>query len=104
YLKRQREVLGRQVHLVEIDLLRSGAHSTAVPLDLAVAKAGPFDYHVCIHHFDNLEDFFVYPLWLGTRLPSIAVPLLPGDPPASAHLQALLDRAYAPATYARETR
>ena len=46
YRRKQREILESKTHLVEIDLLRSGTHTTAVALDLARAKAGPFDYHV----------------------------------------------------------
>ena len=32
----RREILASQVHLVEIDLLRGGEHSTAVPLESTV--------------------------------------------------------------------
>src|SRR5436190_6925971 len=48
YLQKQREVLGSKVNLVEIDLLRGGQHTTLVRLEDALAKAGPFDYHVCV--------------------------------------------------------
>jgi hypothetical protein len=81
YLRKQRELLESQVHLVEIDLLRSGEHTTAVPLPAAVAQTGPFDYHVCKHHFDNLEDYFVYPIQIEEPLPEISFPLLPGHEP-----------------------
>jgi hypothetical protein len=105
YLRKQREVLDSgSAHLVEIDLLRAGQHTTAVPLDRARALTGPFDYHVCIHHFDNLEDYFVYPVLLQERLPPIAVPLLPGDPPVTVDLQALLDRCYDAGPYRRRVR
>src|SRR5438132_8479352 len=33
YHRKQKEILPSQVHLVEIDFLRGGAHTTAVPLD-----------------------------------------------------------------------
>jgi hypothetical protein len=36
YQRKQKEILASQVHLVEIDLLRGGEHTTAVPLELAV--------------------------------------------------------------------
>src|SRR5262245_35509774 len=42
YLRKQREILNSKVHLVEIDLLRGGEHTTAVPRILAEAVAGPF--------------------------------------------------------------
>lgn len=92
YVQKQQELLNSQVHLVEIDLLRSGDHTTAVPLEEAAAKAGAFDYHVCIHRFDRLDDYFIYPIRLGSRLPRVAIPLLPGDAPVSINLQAMLDR------------
>jgi hypothetical protein len=31
YIRKQQEILGGKVHLVEIDLLRGGQHTTAVP-------------------------------------------------------------------------
>jgi hypothetical protein len=102
YLRKQQEILGSQVHLVEIDLLRGGHHTTAVPLDRLTAAAGSFDYHVSIHHFDNLEDYFVHPFRLPEPLPAIAIPLLPGDPPVSLDLQAVFNRTYEAGPYRRE--
>lgn len=102
YLKKQREILDSRVHLVEIDLLRGGEHTTAVPLDWALTKAGPFEYHVCIHRFDKLEDFFVYPIQLPEALPEITVPLLPGDGDVLLDLQAAMNRAYDAGPYRRE--
>jgi len=101
YLAKQQETLLSQVHLIEIDLLRAGTHATAVPLDLAVAETGAFNYHVCVHRFDHFKDFFVYPLKLESRLPVIAVPLLPGDPDVPLDLQAAFDRAYDEGPYDR---
>jgi hypothetical protein len=102
YLSMQSEVLDGEVHLVEIDLLRRGTHSTAIPRDLARAKAGAFDYHVSVHRFDRPNDFFIYPILLEQRLPVLAIPLLPGDPDATLDLQAVFDRAYDAGPYARE--
>jgi hypothetical protein len=104
YLRKQREVLESKVHLVEIDLLRSGEHTTAVPLDRLMRKAGPFDYHVCMHRFDNLEDYFVYPILLQERLPEIAIPLLPGDSDVVVDLQSVFNRCYETGRYARRVR
>ena len=102
YLRKQREILGSKVHLVEIDLLRGGEHSTAVPSQLVRAEVGPFDYHVCVHHFDNVEDYFIYPIELDERLPQIAIPLLPGDPAVTIDLQTVFDCCYDAGPYARE--
>jgi hypothetical protein len=102
YLAKQHEVLDSEVHLVEIDLLRGGTHTSAVPRDLAKAKAGPFDYHVSIRRFDRPKDFFFYPIELPQRLPTIAVPLLPGDPDVMLDLQAAFDQAYEFGPYRKE--
>jgi Protein of unknown function (DUF4058) len=94
YRAKQREILGSQVHLIEVDLLRSGIHVTAVPGDFAREKARPFDYHVSLHRFDRPKEYLVYPIRLEQRLPVIEVPLLPGDPAVELKLQAAFDRAY----------
>jgi hypothetical protein len=101
YLRKQKEILGSQVHLVEIDLLRGGEHATAVPYDLLREKAAPLDYHVCVHHFDNLEDYTVYPVCLAERLPEIDIPLLPGDGSIAVDLQRVFERCYETGPYRR---
>lgn len=102
YLRKQQELLLSKTHLVEIDLLRGGAHATAVPRDRLERNAAPFDYHVCIHRFDNLEDYFIYPILLPHSLPTIHVPLLPGDGEVSLHLQKVFNRTYDAGPYFRE--
>ncbi len=101
-LQKQRETLGSETHLVEIDLLRGGKHTLAVPRDLVEAKAGPFDYLVSVHRFDRPKDFFVYPINLPDQLPEIAVPLLPGDANVALDLQAVFDQSYDFGPYRRE--
>ena len=102
YLRKQREILDSKVHLVEIDLLRAGQHTTAVPLDRLTRVTDPPDYHVCIHHFDNLEDYFVYAILLTQPLPSIKIPLLPGDGEVTIDLQRVFQRTYESGPYSRE--
>lgn len=101
YVQKQWEALLSRVHLLEIDLLRGGVHTTAVPLDQAVARAGTFDYHVCVHRYDRLDDYLVYPILLHQRLPVFPVPLLHGDPAVPLDLQAVLDRVYDTGQYRR---
>jgi hypothetical protein len=72
YLRKQGELLSGDVHLVEIDLLRAGEHTTAAPLEHVVAEVGPFDYHACVHRFDRFEDYLVYPIRPEERLPDSA--------------------------------
>jgi hypothetical protein len=102
FLRKQRELLASKVNLVEIDLLRKGCHSTAVPLEPALAACGPFDYHVSVHGFDDLETFHVYPMHLEEPLATIEIPLLPGDAAVLLDLQAVFDRCYDAGPYARE--
>jgi hypothetical protein len=94
YLNKQRDVLKSRVHLVEIDLLRGGEHATAAPKIKAEAKVGAFDYHICVHRFDRSNAFLVYPIRLEEHLPTIAIPLLPGDPDVPLPLQIIFDQAY----------
>jgi hypothetical protein len=104
YRQKQREVLAGQAHLIEIDLLRTGTHITAVPRDVARAKAGPYDYHVSVRRFDRPKDFFVYPIRLEHRLPVIAIPLLPEDPEVLLDLHAAFTRAYDIGPYRKRIR
>jgi hypothetical protein len=104
YLRKQREVLESRTHLVEIDLLRGGRHTTAVPLDRLREAVGPCDYHVAIHRSDRFEDFLLDPIRLPDPLPEIAVPLLPGDPDVAVDLQELFNRAYDVGPYRRRIR
>jgi hypothetical protein len=101
YLKKQSEVLQARINLVEIDLLRFGEHSTAVPQDRAQEITGAFDYHVCVHRYDHPNEFEVYPIHLPQRLPSIDVPLLPDVPDLRVNLQDLLNECYAKGLYGR---
>jgi hypothetical protein len=104
YLRKQQELLDSQTHLIEIDLLRAGEHSTAVPLTYARRRCGPFDYHVCLHRFHHFEDFLVYPFRLEDTLPEIAVPLLPGDGGVAVDLQVVFNRCYDAGPYRRRVR
>lgn len=104
YLQKQRELLCSNVHLIEIDLLRGGEHTTAVPLAAALPRTGPFDYHVCAHLFDRPAEFLVYPIRLEDPLPEVAVPLLPGVPPVPVNLQAVFERCYDFGPYRRSIR
>lgn len=104
YLQKQREVLASAVHLVEIDLLRGGTHTTAVPRDAAVAQAGAFDYHVCVHRFGDKRKFSIYAIQLDEALPRISIPLLPGDGDVLLDLQAAFTRCYDAGPYRREIR
>ena len=101
YLQKQNEILDAKVHLIEIDLLRGGVHTTAVPIDAAVGAAGFFDYHVSVRRWDVPECFYLYPILMQGRLPVVEVPLLPGDASVRMDLKEILDRAYDSGQYRR---
>ena len=101
YRRKQHKTLERKIHLVEIDFLRAGQHTTAVAVDWAKEKTGEFDYHVCVRRFNRFEQFDVYPILLPQRLPTIAIPLLPADGDIEVDLQAIFRRAYDAGPYQR---
>lgn len=94
YLQKQQEMLQSDVHFIEIDLLRGGKHSTSVPLEELRRRVPVYDYHVCVHRFDRWEDYFVYPFTVRESLPTIDVPLLPGDGSVPLDLQAVFTRCF----------
>ncbi|OWK36568.1 DUF4058 family protein [Fimbriiglobus ruber] len=104
YRAKQQEMVHGRINLVEIDLLRRGTHATLVPVDLLRQRGGRFDYHVCLHRADKDQSYFVAPIPLPHRLPTIPVPLTPGVPAVSIDLQVVLDRCYDEALYARRVR
>lgn len=93
YLRKQAEVLEGDAHLVEIDLLRTGGHTAAVPRGL-LAPHEPYDYLVSVNRSSDRARFECYPFSLRRPLPMVAVPLLEGDTDAVLDLRAALDRAY----------
>jgi Protein of unknown function (DUF4058) len=102
YLQKQDEILKSQVNLVEIDLLRGGQHTTAVPKARLAAKVGHFDYHTCVHRCDRWDEFTVNAWRLEMPLRTVEVPLLPGDPPVKIDLQPVLNRCYDTGHYDRQ--
>ncbi|MBI4612707.1 MAG: DUF4058 family protein, partial [Planctomycetes bacterium] len=93
YLRKQREVLESNVHLVEIDLLRAGKWALAIP-EAAARDVCDFDYLVSVSRATDREEFELYPVRLEARLPRIKIPLAGKDPDVVADLQPLIDRCY----------
>lgn len=104
YVQKQKEFLTKKVHIVEIDLLRAGKHTTVVPIEMLRERVAKYDYHVCVSRFDRRHAAFTYPFLLTDRLPEIAIPLLPGDGGVPLDLQEVMDRAYDAGPYRRRTR
>jgi len=102
YRRKQTEFAAGGVNLVEIDLLRGGTHTTAVPKNALLKRCGDCDYHVSVHRCDRPKDFFVYPIPLERKLPTVYIPLLPDASPVSVDMQLLFDRCYDTGPYRRE--
>ena len=94
YLAKQREVRGSTVHLVEIDLLRSGPRVLSVPEWVARGQ-GEYEYLTCINRaVASRRRFDLYPRALEQRLPRITIPLASGDPDVQLDLQLAIQRTY----------
>lgn len=100
YLAKQEAVLNSPVHLVELDLLRRGEHTVAVPAE-ALLDYGAWDYLTCVHRGTQRWTYEVWPISLRQRLPCIRLPLAEGDPDVVLDLQAALDRCYDEGGYSR---
>jgi hypothetical protein len=104
YLKKQEELLARDCHLIEIDLLRRGTHTVAIPEWRLRQEVPANDYLVCVSRFPHRNRYELYPIRLRNRLPRIKVPLASPDPDATLDLQAALEHVYHVARYARRVR
>jgi hypothetical protein len=93
YLAKQREILGSECHLVEIDLLRRGRHVSSVP-GAYLKDVGLFDYLTCVNRAPRRKRFELYPGRLRQRLPPVRIPLAEPDPDTTLDLQAALEQAY----------
>jgi len=102
YLAKQKEYLDNQTHLVEIDLLRAGLHSTSINLAMLSSRTKkPFDYHVCVYRRPPNGRYEIYPFALKEPLPTINIPLLSSEPDAQISLQDVMERSYIQAGYDR---
>lgn len=97
YLRKQHEVLGSAAHLLELDLLRGGAPTVAVPASRATRTA----YRVVVARADRRSQREVYERALQDPLPRVAVPLAAPDPDVVLDLPAALALAYEAGAYAR---
>ena len=99
YRHKQEEVLASDTHLVEIDLLRQGDPTVAIPPHCLSAHQ-PWHYVVSISRAGHRDRFEVYLVNLRQRLPRIAIPLQAPDPDVVLDLQAVFERCYEHGAYA----
>ena len=93
YEEKRRQVLGSFSHLVEIDLLRAGT-----PF-LTRGTVPPCEYRVHVSRASKRPKGLVWPIRLSRHLPTVVIPLKPGDPDVALDLQAVLSTAYDRAGY-----
>ena len=103
YLTKQREILARDCHLVEIDLLRGGQRVLSAP-DWRVRRLGACDYLACVNRWPQRHRFELYPRLLRQRLPRLRLPLATPDPDVTLDVQAALEQVYVEGRYARRVR
>lgn len=100
YAQKQEELLASDVHLIEVDLLRDQQHIAAAPREDLLAR-GRWDYLVSLHRGGMGRRFEVWHATVREPLPRIRVPLAGGDPDIVLDLQAVFNRCYDEAGYAR---
>lgn len=94
YLRKRRELLRSEAHLMEIDLLRGGKRP---PLEKPVAEA---PYYVVLSRVDRRPHVAVWPIQLEDELPLLPVPLLEPDPDAPLNLATAVANVYERGGYA----
>jgi hypothetical protein len=99
YQRKQREYLDGGVNLVEVDLVRSGRFTLAVP-KARLPQSEAATYYISVRRASHPTDAEVYPAPLRERLPTIRIPLRPGDADVPLDVQALIDTCYDHGHYA----
>lgn len=95
YLRKRQELFRSDVHVMEIDLLRSGKRS---PLTITPP---PAPYYVTLGRARNRPRVHVWPIQLHDRLPRLPIPLIAPDPDVVLDLGAVVHEVYERGAYAR---
>jgi len=88
YLERRQKFLTSPTHLIELDLTRTGHR---VPMTEPLPRA---PYFAFVSRAGRRPVTGVWPIALTSELPTIPVPLLPGDPDLELDLQQVVSTAY----------
>lgn len=100
YRRKQDEVLASPVHLVEIDLLRSGAPTVVAPPGQLLALPH-YDYMVCVSRGAERGKSELYAVSLRDRLPRVRIPLRLPDQDVVLDLPAVFAECYEEGAYPR---
>ena len=95
YLSKRRDLLQSEAHFVEIDLLRAGNRTEPA------RGMGRGDYLIWLSRSQDRTNVDYWPTPLESQLPTIPIPLLPGDPDVPLNLQAVFHDVYDRSGYVR---
>jgi hypothetical protein len=101
YIQKQDHLLHGDAHLMEIDLLRAGQHTVAVPDSFLRAENPGYQYAVSLHRADDIWRYSAWAWSVRERLPVVPVPLTPELGSVPLDLQAVFTRFYDETGYAR---
>jgi hypothetical protein len=101
YTRKQRELRGGDVHLLEIDLLRTGQHTVAVPEATLRQGASDWDYVVCLRRAERPNNYAVWPFTVRDDFPHVEIPLTVEHPDVLLNLQTVMNHAYDDGPFAR---
>lgn len=90
YRDKQKALLLSSTNLVEIDLLRAGAHTVAV----RPHRLPPSDYRICTHRTARRDGFEVISFSVRDPLPRLGIPLRGEEPDVLLDLPAVFTRVY----------
>jgi hypothetical protein len=93
YLKKQKQLLARNCHLIEIDLIRNGTHVMSIP-SWRLEEVEPYDYLICISRWPLRHKFELYPRGLRDPLPIVRIPLVAPDADVPLNLQSAIEEVY----------
>jgi hypothetical protein len=94
YLRKRRELLRSEVHVMALDLWRGGERS---PLETSLPPAA---YYVTLARIEHRPYVDVWPIQLAARLPVLPVPWTTPDPDVSLDLGAIVQAVYERGGYA----
>lgn len=102
YQEKQRAVLSSRINLLEIDLLRVGRPTVALPYERLSPESRLLPYVVSLNRvaLPDLNEY--WPFGLRDRLPRVAVPLLEDEEDIPLDLQAVFTTTYDRGRYAQQ--
>ena len=98
FRKRQEKFLDDGGNQVELDLLRNGKPTSEGSFEFLKDREGTY-YTVCARRAHQPELCEVYPIHLSEPLPTVRIPLRPGDMDVPLAIQPLIDKCYRTGRY-----